>query len=199
MIQTPGRGIRALAQLSSRQTSAYVCLQCQRQASHTVAKAKWAPKSRSLPCRYASSSSFSDKLRKRIWGTDNPPGPEDPYGSSGVLEQRRREKAARDEEQGLASNDTAKAPIIEDNVGAIGEGSEENGSEATTWEGMLVVGGPGWGMEEWDQRHPFRGFDFRPCLPLILCSLSLLDTSLILDRRLGTRSWPSFIKHWLRC
>ena len=44
---------------------------------------------------------LTEKLRRKIWGTDNPPGLEDPYGDRSVFDQskkkeRRLEKEERD-------------------------------------------------------------------------------------------------------
>ena len=42
--------------------------------------------------RYASSGlPLTERLRRRIWGTENPPGLKDPFGGPGYFERRRQE------------------------------------------------------------------------------------------------------------
>src|SRR5436190_15388265 len=44
--------------------------------------------------RHNSSGSipFTEKVRRKLWGTDNPPGLKDPYGGEGFLEKARRKR-----------------------------------------------------------------------------------------------------------
>lgn len=151
------RKIATRASLCSSPRSVYVCVRCRRLASNAAPKGNPSFPVSQTKRRSASSSSFTDKLRKRIWGTDAPPGEEDPYGAPGFIEQRRRAKEAKEQEESnpetktLPPQRTADDPN-EDELEDIPE------SDATTWEGMPVVGGPDWGMEEWDEQHPFEGF-----------------------------------------
>lgn len=58
--------------------SFYVCSACR----HEV---RSAPLLAQPVRRNASNSSITEGLRRKIWGTDNPPGLKDPYGGPGAL------------------------------------------------------------------------------------------------------------------
>ena len=138
--------------------SVYVCFQCQRKASTQSLKAKPSFPSCPIPRRLASTSPFSERLRKKIWGTDTPPGQEDPYGPPGVVEQNRKDRELGDHQQTFPdpeSRSKSQSAVDEEDDSGLLE------SDATTWEGMPVVGGHGWGMREWDAEHPYTGFDYR--------------------------------------
>ncbi|EED21669.1 conserved hypothetical protein [Talaromyces stipitatus ATCC 10500] len=65
--------------LRNSKKALYVCSNCRYDASYLPSSSQR---------RHASGSGntpFTDKLRRRIWGTDNPPGLEDPYGGEGVI------------------------------------------------------------------------------------------------------------------
>ena len=70
---------------SSRAKFKNVCLQCRLHSILTSQRARQAPPTASFsqPRRFASNDdfegSFADRLRKKIWGTDNPPGQKNPY------------------------------------------------------------------------------------------------------------------------
>ncbi len=73
----------------------FVCLQCQQRASEA---GRW-PQSAALTTYTAkrnASSKFTEGLRKRIWGTSDSPGQEDPYGDKSLLD-RSKEKGAKSE------------------------------------------------------------------------------------------------------
>ena len=137
----------------------YVCLQCRQDVSNASIKAKSSLRSFSTPFRYASTSTFSGRVRNRIWGTDTPPGLEDPYGPPSLVEQKRQKKELRDRRENFVESKNLSQPQSafdeedhpEDPLGD---------SDATTWEGMPVVGGHGWGMKEWNVDYPFEGFDY---------------------------------------
>lgn len=67
--------------LRSSKHALYVCSNCRYDASlpshHHHQSRRYASGSGNTP--------FTEKLRRRIWGTDNPPGLEDPYGGEGVI------------------------------------------------------------------------------------------------------------------
>lgn len=82
--------------LVTRSQFPYVCKNCQKRAQELGLLAK--PQQ-----RYVSNQNlpFTEKLRRKIWGTDNPPGLKDPYGGPSFLERRqmRAEERKRQEEQ----------------------------------------------------------------------------------------------------
>ncbi|RMZ76669.1 hypothetical protein DV738_g4815, partial [Chaetothyriales sp. CBS 135597] len=54
---------------------------------------------------------FTEKLRRKIWGTDNPPGLADPYGGPSFLERHwaQREQRFKDKEDAIAQREAADA------------------------------------------------------------------------------------------
>ncbi|EFW16951.1 hypothetical protein D8B26_003757 [Coccidioides posadasii str. Silveira] len=128
----------------------YVCSTCRRQ---------FIPRCTSQPIihhqtrRHNSSDSnnvpFSEKVRRRIWGTENPPGLKDPYGGESFLEKRAREQRE------------AKAPqpelepeyVPEAETASVAEVSATEAGEyvpATTWDGLEHVGSSG----QWWEQSP---------------------------------------------
>lgn len=134
--------------------SGYVCLKCQLRASTAVRRIN-----PSITIPYASRRHASwittDNLRKKIWGTETPPGQEDPYGKESVFDQKRREREQEREQEREKSRelkpgtkqDKEKPEDQTDNV------------TATTTEGLQTVGGPDWEAEAWDKEvDSFEGF-----------------------------------------
>lgn len=99
----------------------------------------------------------TDKLQKKIWGTERPPGQEDPYGKESVFDQKRREREQEREKGGEL------VPVADREVGEPEDQTEY--VEATTAEGLETVGGPGWGAREWEaeEGNSFRGFAQLSC------------------------------------
>ena len=79
----------------------YICSSCRRRALQP----------RSTPSsllRTASSKlPLTERLRQKIWGTDNPPGLKDPYGGPSFLERRR---AAKEDEKQAEQNALSQVP-----------------------------------------------------------------------------------------
>jgi len=152
---------RALLFASSR--PAYICRRCWRQTLDTAFKPNPSLQASLITRRCASSSSLPDRLRKRIWGTDKPPGAEDPYGPPGAFELKRKERETEDRDEGTVQAETRPPQTLRQRIEEESqEGLEDppDASEATTWEGMPVLGRPDWGKEEWDEEHPFEGSAF---------------------------------------
>ena len=129
--------------------SGYVCSQCRLRASTAV---RTTNPSTSLPYVFRRQASWLDttKLRKRIWGTETPPGRDDPYGKESVFDRKRRERQQKTEG--------------EREVESVPEGREETPEgdtdyvPATTGHGLERVGGPDWGATQWEAENPFQGF-----------------------------------------
>ncbi|KAF9886019.1 hypothetical protein FE257_012075 [Aspergillus nanangensis] len=92
--------------------------------------------------RHASNSGpLTERMRRKIWGTDNPPGMKDPYGES-VLEKRFRKNPPKEqEEQPVETAQAVEAAVEAENEVVpedipVGEAYEP----ATTWEGLSRVG-----------------------------------------------------------
>ena len=90
---------------------------------------------------------FTERMRRRIWGTDTPPGQKDPYAPKGtpgsepnVPRERKKVKAPQEPEE--------PAPAV----------YQDTYVPAMTWDGLDRIGGPsGWWEEQWDQEHHFTG------------------------------------------
>ncbi|KAF6233351.1 hypothetical protein HO173_008475 [Letharia columbiana] len=90
-----------------------------------------------------------------IWGSETPPGQDDPYGKESVSDQRRREKEqAREKGRELEPAPEQEVEQPED---------EDEYFEADTAEGLEMVGGPGWGTRQWEVANPFKGFSQLYC------------------------------------
>ena len=137
--------------------SSYICRQCRRKVSAATPRTSLLSSSPFLSHRQASNAPFLDKVRKKVWGTNLPPGPADPYGSPGVIDERQKlqKDAVERREQidartkGLQKGREESARVEQDEVEEI---------EATTWEGMPTVGGQDWGMDVWDEEFPYEGY-----------------------------------------
>lgn len=135
----------------------FICLQC-RHRSALAAQRGALPTSIPISLqRHASSASQFDsltrKIRRKIWGTDNPPGQEDPYGGPSQFE--------------LVESKVKKDPVAAAEK-APGEDVDPSDTAAinyvpaTTWDGLDQIGGAtGWWEEAWDRKHPFRGYVLR--------------------------------------
>ena len=85
-----------------------------------------------------------------MWGTENPPGAEDPYGGPSKLEQRRDNRK---------KDLVAVAEGAPDAETVLPDDGASNYVPATTWDGLEHIGGAsGWWEEAWDQEHPFYGY-----------------------------------------
>ena len=125
----------------------YVCSTCRQEARPRAALL-----ARQFP-RHASSSNngaaspLTERVRRKLWGTDNPPGLKDPYGGRGVLEQKSgRDGAVEQQQQQQEGGEEQVRSQLEVQEGQQ-EGAEQDsaavGAEyvpATSWEGLERVG-----------------------------------------------------------
>ena len=150
-----------VASVGQKPTTQYgfVCLHCRHRSALAAQKGAL---STSIPIptqRHASSTSdnipFSEKIRRKIWGTDNPPGQEDPYGGLSIAEQRRAmDKNKKD--PGVLAEAGPEAGVVPPDAAA------SNYVPATTWDGLEQIGGAtGWWEEAWDNEHPFHRYVLR--------------------------------------
>lgn len=90
---------------------------------------------------------FTEKIRRRIWGTESPPGQEDPYGDLSALDQTKRKR----------QNAVEKEEVVKQRS-AVVEPDTSGYVPATTWDGLEQVGSlGGWEEEAWDEGERFRG------------------------------------------
>lgn len=92
-MRPPARLIKPLETPSLRNSkkALYVCSNCRYDVSVNQQQQQHQTR------RHASGGStpFTEKLRRRIWGTDNPPGLKDPYGGEGVIEREWKKRKAQ--------------------------------------------------------------------------------------------------------
>lgn len=129
--------------LIRRAPPSYLCSACKRQAN---------PFSTSVIREAPATTPFTEKIRRRIWGTDQPPGQEDPYGVASINEQTRSQ-----EEDASAKTEAEEYPQALQSPGPR-ETSEVKASTdyepAYTWDGLEEVGG----YEDWAPDYEFQGF-----------------------------------------
>ena len=128
--------------------SRYVCLQCRLQTSAATRTTNSSISLTYAPRRQASWVS-TDKLRKKIWGTETPPGQADPYVRESEDDRTRRERNEESEEAKKLGSAPEKKPKSV---------PEDEYVPATTAKGLKRVGGHGWGKAEWEAENPFQGF-----------------------------------------
>lgn len=90
---------------------------------------------------------FTEKIRRRIWGTATPPGQEDPYGDLSAFDRTKKKgRSAVEAKDAVEQPAPAVLPYLNSYV------------PATTWDGLDQVGSLGaWQEEEWDEEERFRG------------------------------------------
>ncbi|KAI9799645.1 MAG: hypothetical protein M1833_003960 [Piccolia ochrophora] len=76
--------------------------------------------------------SFTEKIRRKIWGTDQPPGAADPYGDASRFDQTRKAPPVQEE--------VAEVPRSTHKVAAAAS-EDPSYVPAMTWDGMEEIGG----------------------------------------------------------
>ncbi|KAL5337073.1 ribosomal subunit 39S-domain-containing protein [Aspergillus crustosus] len=116
--------------------SLYVCSVCRQET-----------RSRPLIARQflrnaSDSSSITERVRRKIWGTDNPPGLKDPYGGEGVFEKKfKKGREARQVEPEEEQGDLEKSQGAgSEAVAETAEDLDSTYEPATTWEGLQRIG-----------------------------------------------------------
>ena len=155
----PASRIGVIAGRSSLQAtsqSSHICLQCRLRAHRASYKTN--PPFGHLPTRRHASFMDTEKWRRKIWGTDTPPGPADPYGGPSVFEQR-REILQLDPPKKLqdAERRTDDPAVIEEDV--EDEANLGDYKPATSWEKLPRIGGDSWAKKEYISAHPFQGYE----------------------------------------
>lgn len=132
----------------------FVCLQCRHRSALAAQRGALSTSVPISPQRHASSTSSIDsltgKIRRKLWGTDNPPGQENPYGG---LSKSELKKSKVKKDPVAVAEKAAGAGVLPSDTAA------SNYVPATTWDGLDQVGGAtGWWEDAWDEKHPFRGY-----------------------------------------
>ncbi|MCJ1310779.1 hypothetical protein MMC25_004446 [Agyrium rufum] len=144
-------------------TKPFICRRCLHRASASSTRSKqfstsvirpdYEPKSKgSLP--------LTERLRRRVWGTDKPPGQADPYSCNQRNEEVDPEIAALKKLEQTRAADLATLRQTESSEYAP---KQENAVDkeyvpATTWDGLQSIGGQAWKDEQFDRQNTFRGF-----------------------------------------
>lgn len=127
---------------SSRTPSPYLCRACkQNSASFSTTGLQAA----------ANSPGFTEKIRRKIWGTDSPPGAEDPYGGLSRFDRTKQKELEQEQEQeqGQQLEQTASDPA---ELPADYQPSD-------TWHGLDIVGDEvAMFKRRWRSEHKFEGF-----------------------------------------
>lgn len=134
--------------LSSQSSNPYLCAACKYQRTAFSTSTLRAARDK-VP--------LTEKVRRKIWGTDQPPGQADPYGDASVLDRtKEREKRldAEEAEEEAAAKRAAREPARSETI--LPDASYE---PANTWDDLMQVGGKEEHLREtWDPYHQFHGF-----------------------------------------
>ncbi|KAE8152531.1 ribosomal subunit 39S-domain-containing protein [Aspergillus avenaceus] len=110
----------------------YVCSVCRQETRPRPALARQF-------LRNSSTTPITERVRRKIWGTDSPPGLEDPYGGQSVLEKKFKKDQPEQRPQRTQEPDDGWRNIDEASAGVETAPSGEY-EPATTWEGLARVG-----------------------------------------------------------
>jgi len=167
MLRIPIRSRRAefVATVSrARNANLPICLICQhRQAAYFPRRRPFSSVSAQSA---ASDSKWIDRIttrtRQKIWGTDNPPGADDPYTGRSIMKPQESTEAGNEpldaqtvedvrmyEEQARREDKNILQAAVDDAL------NHEAYVPANTWDGLEKVGGE----REWDSGRQFKGYD----------------------------------------
>lgn len=110
------------------------------------------------------SKQFTDKLRKKIWGTEDVPGREDPYSPDSPM---RIPGQVAGEDEGKLKEPEAEEASEEEQVEWEREMEEERTFKpAQTWDGLERVGSKQWAekFQEWRRGRPHFEKTFMPAI-----------------------------------
>ncbi|KAH8663134.1 ribosomal subunit 39S-domain-containing protein [Tricladium varicosporioides] len=139
-IAKSNRSIEIVRQrIAVQNSSAYLCLACRHQKSSFSTSFRTPRADEKVP--------LTERLRQRIWGTDEPPGLKDPYGDRSVFDQSKKNRTkepARERRERKPSSSTVISADYQ---------------PADTWDGLESVGDyANYWEEEWNSAHQFQGF-----------------------------------------
>ena len=163
------RGAGSLTRLTQAAPPIYICSQCRFQASRRRLQTRALSSTSSHAQKPGLTNRLTQSLRKRIWGTDTPPGPKDPYRKEGKASQivtEPREPSRAPDRVLARGQEDAREPVEEDQGQAQAKGADEqvnvdtsNYVPAANWDGLIAIGGPtGWWEEAFDQQNQFEGY-----------------------------------------
>lgn len=169
------RRLSSIPRASTPSRQPTVCLFCQHRSAAsrptTTTTAAFSTTrttlARSRPAAPASQPDFLERTRRRIWGTDTPPGAADPYARTPAKtssDSTTASAAASELEEGdLDVDSAAKVRAYAEAEYKEAKAKEQQAVEdalmhqdyvpATSWEGLEMVGGE----VEWDRGRVFEG------------------------------------------
>lgn len=146
----------------------YICSSCKLQSLRETRRSLTSP----TYVRYASGGTtpFTEKIRRKIWGTDKPPGLADPYGGESRLEKRLRERRE------ALSEEVEEEAYTAEEGDVVNTTLPEGYKPAETWDGLEHVGSSG----HWSEKLPTENdqyvrysliVEFSACSPLTTAQL----------------------------
>lgn len=139
----------------SSSKSFYVCLACRSQLHSTTQRASFSSTAYRAKRDPSNNVPFTEKIRRRIWGTDSPPGAADPYGDLSKFDRTKKgEQGVIELEEGVKKRTKKNKPAI--------KRDRSDYVPATSWEGLELVGvSGGRGKRTLDEEYQFRGYALR--------------------------------------
>ncbi|KAI9700777.1 MAG: hypothetical protein M1836_002146 [Candelina mexicana] len=126
-----------------------ICLACRRRTLSISPRATFST-SRVQRKSEGDQLTYTERLRRKIWGTNEPPGQKDPYQRLGPEQQAAEEQAAEERAERQAERRRGQLASAKNEIPRA-----DKYEPATTWDGLESVGG--W-EDNWDLEHTFRGF-----------------------------------------
>lgn len=108
----------------------YVCSSCRQEARPRPVLARQFLRNTS-----SGSTPLTEKVRRKLWGTENPPGLKDPYGGPGALEKKLRGNQ-NVQEEGAAEVESAEPAEVAETAGR----EDPDYTPATSWDGIEKIG-----------------------------------------------------------
>ena len=135
--------------------STYVCAQC-RQIAFASARAP-TPLSY-IQRRFASDdNAWTENLRRKLWGTTDPPGQKDPYTYESIDERDKKRGKPVKEPQEVKPDKASSESVA--TASSDKEGATGDYVPAKTWDGLDQIGGQDESWEQaWVEANPFAKF-----------------------------------------
>ncbi|KAL4808476.1 ribosomal subunit 39S-domain-containing protein [Aspergillus unguis] len=127
----------------------YVCSVCRQEARPRPLVARQFLRNAS-----DSSTPMTERVRRKLWGTDNPPGLKDPYGGEGHFEKKFKKSQASGQEP--ETQKAAAEEVVEEDP--LDEAASGDYEPATTWDGLERVGHLG----KWSDLAPAESDAYEP-------------------------------------
>ncbi|KAK2741593.1 hypothetical protein FQN57_005576 [Myotisia sp. PD_48] len=132
----------------------YVCTKCRGQSLPVT---RQITSSLTLSRHYSSNNlPFSEKVRRKLWGTDNPPGLENPYGDDSVIDKKIRESEGHQAQHLNEPLGPETQELQAEEPQPVNADAMADYVPASTWDGLEHVGSLG----EWWEKPPAENDQF---------------------------------------